>query len=495
MAWLALALAGASGAAAAPVHLVVGSADGPPGGVASVDVSIDPADQTVVGVQNDIEFGPLTPLRRLPGGAFDCTANPALTPLLPPTFTCVTPPPAACARLRAIVFRPFGTVPLSAGVLYSCRFGIDPGAAPGATFPLHVRAAQATGPVGHGVDTTAESGSIHVVAPTPTPTPSDTPAPSPTFTLSPTLTRPPTDTPTPTRTRTVTHTRTATATPLTPIPTPTSTSTPVIALRVSAGTVAPGGTALLAVDLTDRGGAVTGCSLDLLLPFAVFDASAVATTCALDPRISLQGLSATAVGDPLPPEGYRRLRLVVSEQSFPPPLLGTGRLITCLPTVKADAPQGVYVLGLDRLFAGDADGNLLVGVGALNGAIVVDPAAATPTASASRTPTPTATGTRTASPTRTRTPVPTQPPTVAPTATAVPTVTAPTQRCVGDCNGDGAISIAELVQAVAIAGGAAPSTTCMAVDANGDGTVAVNELVAAVGNALAGCVPNGPFDA
>jgi hypothetical protein len=59
--------------------------------------------------------------------------------------------------------------------------------------------------------------------------------------------------------------------------------------------------------------------------------------------------------------------------------------------------------------------------------------------------------------------------------------------CVGDCNGDGMVSINELIQAVGIALGNLPLSACPAVDADGNGTVAVNELVAAVGNALNGC--------
>src|SRR5262245_21061795 len=43
--------------------------------------------------------------------------------------------------------------------------------------------------------------------------------------------------------------------------------------------------------------------------------------------------------------------------------------------------------------------------------------------------------------------------------------------CIGDCNGDGAISINELILGVQIALGEAPLAACPAFDANGDGTV------------------------
>ncbi len=71
-------------------------------------------------------------------------------------------------------------------------------------------------------------------------------------------------------------------------------------------------------------------------------------------------------------------------------------------------------------------------------------------------------------------------------ATAVST---PLRPCVGDCNGDGVISIDELVRGVAIALGRQPRDHCPASDRDQNGTVSVDELVAAVASALAGCAP------
>jgi hypothetical protein len=58
--------------------------------------------------------------------------------------------------------------------------------------------------------------------------------------------------------------------------------------------------------------------------------------------------------------------------------------------------------------------------------------------------------------------------------------------CTGDCDGDGTVSIAEIVRSVTIAQGN-PLTQCPAIDANGDGTARIDELVAAVAAALSGC--------
>jgi hypothetical protein len=59
--------------------------------------------------------------------------------------------------------------------------------------------------------------------------------------------------------------------------------------------------------------------------------------------------------------------------------------------------------------------------------------------------------------------------------------------CVGDCNGNGSVSINELIVGVNIALGTASSTACSAMDTNQDGRVTINELIAAVKSALDGC--------
>ncbi len=59
--------------------------------------------------------------------------------------------------------------------------------------------------------------------------------------------------------------------------------------------------------------------------------------------------------------------------------------------------------------------------------------------------------------------------------------------CTGDCDGDGMVTISELVTGVRIALQLAEPDDCPSVDANGDGTVTVNELIQAVLAALLGC--------
>ncbi|MBI3785930.1 MAG: hypothetical protein HY270_21260 [Deltaproteobacteria bacterium] len=59
--------------------------------------------------------------------------------------------------------------------------------------------------------------------------------------------------------------------------------------------------------------------------------------------------------------------------------------------------------------------------------------------------------------------------------------------CVGDCGGDGEVTVEEILTGVNIALGTLPLTSCSNFDANGDGEVTVDELIRAVNAALVGC--------
>ena len=61
------------------------------------------------------------------------------------------------------------------------------------------------------------------------------------------------------------------------------------------------------------------------------------------------------------------------------------------------------------------------------------------------------------------------------------------QLCPGDCNGDDAVTINDIIGGVNVALGGAPLAVCLAADGNGDGAVTVDELLAAVNRALSGC--------
>jgi hypothetical protein len=89
----------------------------------------------------------------------------------------------------------------------------------------------------------------------------------------------------------------------------------------------------------------------------------------------------------------------------------------------------------------------------------------------------------------TPTPTPSATPTHTPPQpqTATPTSTQPAPACPGDCDGNGIVSIAELVRAVNIALENDDVANCRAADVNGDGRVSINELIQAVNSALLQC--------
>jgi len=61
------------------------------------------------------------------------------------------------------------------------------------------------------------------------------------------------------------------------------------------------------------------------------------------------------------------------------------------------------------------------------------------------------------------------------------------RACVGDCDGDGEVTVNEIVSAVNIALDVAALSACPSADRDGDGAVTVDEIVVAINNALNGC--------
>ncbi len=72
--------------------------------------------------------------------------------------------------------------------------------------------------------------------------------------------------------------------------------------------------------------------------------------------------------------------------------------------------------------------------------------------------------------------------------TATPTQTPPgTPGCAGDCGDTGEVTIEDLLTGIDIALGNVPLRACPVFDANGDGRVTVDDLIKAIANALHGC--------
>ncbi|MDX2170235.1 MAG: hypothetical protein SF182_24400 [Deltaproteobacteria bacterium] len=64
---------------------------------------------------------------------------------------------------------------------------------------------------------------------------------------------------------------------------------------------------------------------------------------------------------------------------------------------------------------------------------------------------------------------------------------APALACPGDCDGDGRVTVSELIQGVNILLGDAELGACVALDRDGDSTITVAELIGAVGALQGGC--------
>jgi hypothetical protein len=78
-------------------------------------------------------------------------------------------------------------------------------------------------------------------------------------------------------------------------------------------------------------------------------------------------------------------------------------------------------------------------------------------------------------------------PTATPTPTALPGGPAGRGQCIGDCGGNNLVTVDEMVTGVGIALGLRAIQTCRRLDSNGDGVISINELIAAVSRLLFGC--------
>jgi hypothetical protein len=63
--------------------------------------------------------------------------------------------------------------------------------------------------------------------------------------------------------------------------------------------------------------------------------------------------------------------------------------------------------------------------------------------------------------------------------------------CAGDCDGDGQVTVNELIVGIRVALGSASLDECTSIDADGDRNVTIGEIIAAVNVALDGCPPQG----
>jgi hypothetical protein len=181
---------------------------------------------------------------------------------------------------------------------------------------------------------------------------------------------------------------------------------------------------------------------------------------------------------------------------------GDGVIAEWVFDVRADAAEGMFPLTLvvNQARNGplrvtlnvDGAGEIAIQGPTVTPTSIVDTPTATATATATSTSQAPATNTATATPTAPEMPTTT---TATATVTATPTVEATrtdtpnTSVCVGDCNGDGEVTINELILGVNIALGNQPISACEAFDCQGTGMVPINCLIQGVNNASNGCPP------
>ena len=318
---------------------------------------------------------------------------------------------------------------------------------------------------------------------------------------------------------------------VTPPPTPTTVPGPLIAIGSAQGDA--GQSVAIAVSLQPNGTGVVGVQNDI-----AFDPSRFGLNpnhCTINPALDKQ-LSRNVIAQDATHAILRAIVLSLADVSAIP----AGLLYTCTFDILASTLPGNYALSARGAIASDATGDAIAEVNATDGAILVNGATVTPsnTPTPSRTPTrsptstvtatkPTATMTATATatatpsftstgnpspsvtetvtvsppPIATVTPSPSTTPTTttsptatatataseSPTALATATATAMRAACVGDCDGNGTVSVDELVLAVNISLGNADVALCRAADADMSNRVSVDELVQCVNNSLNGC--------
>lgn len=285
------------------------------------------------------------------------------------------------------------------------------------------------------------------------------PSPTATWTVaiptsSPTVTSPPAESATATGSPTSTGSATSTVTVAPP-------TTPVVA--VVGGSGYPGDSVSLTVTL-DADSALQAVGLDAEIRFDAAVVHPLQTRhhhCALDARLAAtHGLSTQLLADDV---------LVVSiyVTGVPAilPAFGNGPMVSCDFGIAPTAAGGVTTLILQAVALTDMQAHPLTATVHDGAFTVLDPSP-TPTDVA---PSPAPTSAWTAPP---------QSPTLPPT---------PNVECPGDCDRNGMVTVAELIEGVRMSLGTLSVEHCAALDHSGDGEITVEELIAAVGAALGGC--------
>lgn len=227
-------------------------------------------------------------------------------------------------------------------------------------------------------------------------------------------------------------------------------------LTVVGGSGTPGDSVAVSIELSGDA-ASTAASADLDLDFPadlVGVAEPITVSCQIAPR--LEGTH--QIGGRVPRPGLLRLAFFARGLEIRP--LGNGALATCDFHIAADADGAPAQLLPEYVALGDSMGELMP-VDGIAGEIAISAVSVLPT----ETPNQCLPG-------------------CAPAAT--PT-SAPAPHCAADCNGDGVVTVPELISSINVALGRAPLSACPASDGDGDSAVLIEDLINGIGGAVGGC--------
>jgi hypothetical protein len=286
---------------------------------------------------------------------------------------------------------------------------------------------------------------------TPSPAPTST-APIPTS--SPSATSPPAETATATASPTSTGSATGTVTAATP-------TTPVVV--VVGGSGHPGESVSMTMAL-DADSALEAVGLDAEIRFdaaVTHPLQPLHDHCTLDARLA----ATHGLGTQLLADDVLLVSIYVTGVPAILPALGNGPMVSCDFGIAPTATGGPTTLILQAVALTDGEA-LPLTASVHNGTIIVLAPSPTPTDIA---PSPSPTSAWTAPP---------QSPTISPT---------PFVECAGDCDRDGLVTVAELIEGVRMSLGMLSVEHCAALDRDGNASVTVDELVVAVRAALSSC--------
>ncbi len=338
---MAALLSALGGTAHGDVALQIGTVTEAPGQRVVVPIVLRTDGESVIAFQNDLWFEPQTlPVPRPDGERPNCAQDPALLPgLLGSRFSFLMPPfcePGVdCATIRATASLSAGPFPAEA-VVYTCEIQVASDAAVG-SYAVRCTDFATSDAAGESVGGTCADGAI-VVSGQPVPT----------------ATAPPTG-------------------GQTGQPTPPPVATPV--LEVGAASGEPGDRVAVDVRLRTGGAAIAGVQADIAFSPAARTASGAdgRPDCAYGTDPNVAGFSGIEFHPPGCADDCTAIRaLIVTAElgALPDGAL----LMSCTVEIAADAPAGVYPLGVSNVLGSTPFGES-VELAATDGSITVSSAA------------------------------------------------------------------------------------------------------------------------